>query len=249
MKSVLVAIFACVAVPAVGQSSLGITGAQLSTGAVEDENGTTRVDGRAAVDVAITDVHGFQGDLSFADTDTGGVGTVAAHVYMSPRDGQKYGLFAQLSDVDGRSLTYGAVGAEGMLELSARTTVEAAAGIGAASEGGLDYIFGSLGLAHAYSPAFEVSGTLDLAEFDEPGLRALSYEAGLKASYSPEGVPWGVYAGITHSGLSGRDGAAGQTRIGIGLSLTLGNTGGTDPKTRLFRSVDPVAPLLRRNLW
>lgn len=249
MKSVLVAIFACIAMPAVAQSSLGISGAQFSTGVVEDESGTTRVEGRAVVDVAITDVHKFQGDLSFADTEAGGVGTLGAHLYMAPRKGQKYGFFARLSDVDGRSLTYGSIGAEGMIALSTNTSLEASAGIGAATGDGLDYFFGSVGFAHAYSNALEVSATLDLAEFDEASLRAVSYDAGLKAAYSPEGAPWGLYASVNHSGLTGRDGEAGQTRVGLGLTLTLGTSGGTDPDTRPFRSVDPVAPLLRRNLW
>ena len=168
MKSVLVTIFACFAMPALAQSSLGITGAELSFGAVQDESGATRMDGRAVVDVAITDVHGFQGDLGFADTEAGGVGTVAAHLYMAPREGQKYGLFAQLSDVDGRSMTYGAIGAEGMLSITPETLVEGRAGIGAANDGGLDFMFASLGLAHSYSSALEISATLDLAEFDEP---------------------------------------------------------------------------------
>ena len=249
MKSVLVAIFACFAVPVAAQSSLGISGAQVSLGVVEDESGHSRTEFGALVDVAITGVHGFQGDLRFDDTQAGGVGTLAAHLYMTPREGQKYGLFAQLSDVDGRSMTYGAIGAEGMFELGNDTVLEGRAGIGAANDNGLDFVFGSIGLAHAYSSALEISATLDLTEFDEPSLRAISYDAGLRATYSPEGAPWGLYASVTHSGLEGRDASAGETRFGFGLSLSLGNSGGTNPGTRPFRSADPVAPLLRRNLW
>ena len=249
MKAVFVAIFACLAGPLAAQGSLGITGASLSVGVIEDEAGASRVEGAAVVDVAITDVHGFQGDLSFADTIAGGVGSVAAHLYMAPREGQKFGLFAQLNDIDGRALTWVSVGAEGMVSLGYDTSLEARAGIGAATEGGLDYVFGGLSLSHALSSAFDIEATLDLAEFDETALRAISYEAGLTATYSPEDAPWGVYASLSHAGLSGRDGRAGATRIGFGLSLTLGNTGGTNPRTRPFRSVDPVAPLLRRDLW
>ena len=249
MKAVFVAIFACLAGPLAAQSSLGITGASFSVGVTEDEAGASRVEGAAVVDVAITDVHGFQGDLSFADTTAGGVGRVSAHLYMAPREGQKYGLFAQLNDIDGRALTWVNLGAEGMVSLGFHTSLGARAGIGAATEGGLDYVFGGLSVAHALSNSFDIEGTLDIAEFDETSLRAISYEAGLTATYSPEGAPWGVYASVSHAGLSGRDGRAGATRIGLGLSLTLGNTGGTNPRTRPFRSVDPVAPLLRRDLW
>lgn len=249
MKAVFVAIFACMAGPLAAQSDLGLTGAQLSVGVTEDEAGASRVEGAAVVDVAITDVHGFQGDLSFADTVAGGVGTVGVHLYMAPREGQKYGLFAQLNDIDGRALTWISVGAEGMVSLGYDTSLQARAGIGAATEGGLDYVFGGLSVAHALTNALEIEASFDIAEFDEASLRAISYEAGLVARYSPEGAPWGVYASVSHGGLEGRDGRAGATRIGFGLSLTLGNTGGTDPGTRPFRSVDPVAPLLRRDLW
>ncbi|NNE79489.1 MAG: hypothetical protein HKN18_04370 [Silicimonas sp.] len=249
MRALIVAVLLSFTGPALAQSSLGITGAALSIGMTEDEAAQSRVDGTATVDVAITDVHGFQGDLRFADTVSGGIGSVGAHVYMAPRPGQKYGLFAHLSDIDGRAMTWGAFGAEGLVSLSPATVLEIQGGVGAADESGLDFIFGSIALAHDLSPGLEISAALDLADFDEPALRATSYEAGLRASYSPEGAPWGVYASVTQTGLTGRDGASSETRIGLGVTLSLGTAGGTDPHTRHFRSIDPVAPILRRGLW
>lgn len=249
MKSVLVTVFALLAAPAVAQSSLGISGAEVSLGVVEDENGASRSEARAVVDVAVTDVHGFQGDLSFADTASGGVGGLAAHLYMAPREGQKYGLFATLSDVDGRSLTYATLGAEGMLAIGYETTLEGQAGIGAASDGGMDFIFAGAALHHEVSPALHVSAALDLAEIDETALRGITYDAALKASYSPEGKPWGVFASVNHSGISGRDEAAGKTRLGAGFTLSLGKSGGVKAHSRPFRTIDPLAPLLRRDLW
>ncbi len=251
MRTLLFAILTSVSVSAAAQaqSSLGITGAAFSLGMVEDEGGDYRGDARAVVDVAITDVHGFQGDLGFSDSQSGLVGTVATHLYMAPREGQKYGLFAALSDVDGRSMLYGSFGAEGMLAFGNNTVVEARAGLGWADTDGLDYIFGGFTVAQALSPAFEIEISLDIAEFDEPSLSAVSYDAGLRAQYSPEGSPWGAYASVTHSGLTGRDGSGGDTRIGLGLTLSLGTAGGVNPHTRPFRTPDPVAPLLRRGLW
>ena len=70
MRGLLVSMFVCFSVPAAAQSSLGITGADLSFGVIEDESGASRVEGAAVVDVAVTEVHGFQGDLWFA-TDGG----------------------------------------------------------------------------------------------------------------------------------------------------------------------------------
>lgn len=235
--------------PAQAQSSLGITGAVFSLGLVEDEGGDYRGDVSATIDVAITDVHGFQGDLSFKDAASGTVGTAESHLYMSPKEGQKYGLFAALSDVDGRSMLYGSVGAEGMFSRGDQTTIEARGGIGWADVDGLDYVFGGISVAQAISPELDIEVSLDLADFDEAGFSATAYDIGLKTNYSPEGSPWGAYASVTYSDLAGMDGASGATRIGVGLRISLGTAGGTDPRTRPFRSVDPVAPLIRRGLW
>lgn len=249
MRTLLFLCLMSFSVPAFAQSSLGITGAAFSLGMVEDEGGEYRGQASAVVDVAITDVHGFQGDLGFSDSLSGTIGTVATHLYMAPREGQKYGLFAALSDVDGRSMLYGSFGAEGMLSLGDSTVVEARGGLGWADVDGLDYIFGGLSIAQALSPAVDIELSLDVADFDEAGFSATAYDAGLTARYSPEGSPWGAYASLTHSGLTGDNSASGGTRLGLGLTLSLGSVGGVDPHTRPFRTPDPVAPLLRRGLW
>jgi hypothetical protein len=132
-----------------------------------------------------------------------------------------------------------------MLALGERTTVEARAGVGW-GDGGLDYIFAGGAVAHRLSPALELELSLDVADFDEIGLSATTYDAGLRATYSPEGAPWGVYASVGQSGVTGGDSS---TRFGLGVEITLGTAGGTAPHTRLFRTPDPVAPLLRRGLW
>jgi hypothetical protein len=249
MRALLCVLFMSVTGPAFAQSSLGITGAAFNLGVTEDEAGERRVEGAAAVvDVAITSVHGFQGDLSFADTVGGGIGTVGAHVYMAPVAGQKYGLFATISDVDGQALLWGTVGAEGMLSLGQDTVTEVRGGFGYGDDG-MDFIFAGIGLAHAFSPSTTVEAALDLADFDEAGFRATSYDLSLQTEYSPEGSPWGAYANVTYSGLAGRDRADGELRMGFGVSLSLGNIGGANTDTRLFRSPDPVAPLVRRGLY
>ncbi len=249
MRTVFVALLMSFSVPAFAQSSLGITGATFTFGMSDDEAGENRTEAATSVDVAITEVHGFQGDLRFADTVGGGIGGLGAHLYMAPRDGQKYGLFAQLSDVDGRSMMWGTIGAEGMVSLSEDTMLEVQGGIGASDVDGLDFVFAGLALSHAFSPSLELTAGIDIADFDESSFRAVSHEASLTLRYSAENSPWGAYASVTHSGLSGRDGADAATRIGFGISIDLGTAGGIDPSTRHFRYNDPVAPLIRRNLW
>ena len=250
MRTLLMVLLVSVSGPALAQSSLGITGASFNLGATQDESGTYQLEGAAAVvDVAVTSVHGFQGDLSFADTVGGGIGTIGAHIYMSPVNGQKYGLFATLSDVDGKSMLWGTLGAEGMLSMGKNTVAEVRGGFGYADESGLDFIFGGVGMAHALTADWTVEGAVDLADFDEAAFRATAYDVTLKAEYSPQDTLWGAYASVAYSGLAGRDDADGEMRLGLGLSVSFGNVGGTDTDTRLFRSPDPVAPLLRRDLF
>ncbi len=245
MRTLLVAHLTSLSFPAFAGDTLGITGAELSMGVVEDENGDYRGDARAAIDVAITQFHGFQGDLAYSDTETGGIGTLAAHLYMAPRPGQKYGLFAALSDVDDRAMLYGSIGAEGMLSLGERTLVEARAGIGWADSNNLDYIFAGAALVHQLTPSVQLELSLDLADFDEPSMSATAYDLGLRATYSPDVSPWGAYFSLTQSGLTGHDDSL---RVGVGLNLSLGTAGGADPHDRLFRTPDPVASLVRRGL-
>lgn len=249
MRALLVAVLTSISVPAFAQSSLGITGADFVLGMTQDEAGDSRSFAAAGLDVAITSAHGFQGDLRFSDTAGGGIGMAAAHLYLAPREGQKYGLFAQVSDLDGRAMLWGAFGAEGMVSFSTDTLLEVRGGMGAADEGGLDFVFAGGALVHALSESLTLEASLDLADFDEAAFRATAYDAALTARYSPEGAPWGLYASVIRSGLTGRDGAPGETRLGLGLTLSLGTTGGARPDTRLFRSPDPVAPLVRRGLW
>lgn len=245
MRTLLFVLLTSFSFPAFA-GDLGISGLELSLGLVEDEAGEHRGDARGAVTVAITEYHGFQGDVAFSDTGTGAIGTVAAHIYMMPKPGQKYGLFAALSDVDGRSMLYGSLGAEGMLSLGERTVVEGRAGMGWADTNGLDYVFAGASVAHQLTSAVELELALDIVDFDEAGFSATTYDAGITASYSPEGTPWGAYLSVTQSGVSGH---GDETRIGLGLTLSLGASGGTDPHTRSFRTPDPVASLVRRGLW
>ncbi len=249
MRTLLFVLLVSFSFPAFAQSSLGITGATLYLGAIQDEAGDAQATAAFQLDVAITEFHGFQGDLAVSDTTSGLIGTSAAHLYMTPVSGQKYGLFAALSDVDGRAMIYGSVGAEGMLSWGDDTLVEGRAGMGWADVDGLDYIFAGASVAHSVSPALDFELALDLAEFDEATFSATSVDFGLTATFNPEGSPWGAYVSATHSSLVGRDDAAGAMRLGLGIQIALGTSGGTNPHTRPFRTVDPVAPLIRRGLW
>lgn len=250
MRNFIISIcMAMAGTPAAAQSSLGIQGLDLRLGVIQDEDGSAQADLQSHLDIAVTEFHGFQGDVAFADTDNGLIGHLGAHLYMTPRHGQKYGVFATLSDVDERMMTWGSVGVEGMLALSDATMIEARAGMGISDVDSLDYIFADIAIAHAPFDNLDVEAAITLSEFDEAAFRAMSYDASLTALYSLDGTPWGSFASIMQSGLSGRDGQPAETRFGFGVSMSFGQSGGVAPRTRPYRSVDPVAPLVRRDLW
>ena len=249
IKNLVIAAVLFAATHVSAQSSLGIQSARIEFGGSQDEVQNFQAGASIGVDVAITSFHGLQGDLRFSDTANGMIGQLGAHLYMTPKPGQKYGVMATLSDVDGRSMMWGSLGVEGMFSLSRNTVVEGRTGLGVADEGGLDFIFAGVSLAHRFNPALEFETFIDVAEFDEAALQAISYEAGIAAHYSPDGAPWGIYASLTHSDLGGRDGTRGETRIGLGLTIEFGASRSVDPASRQFRTSDPVAPLVRRGLW
>ncbi len=167
IKFLFIAAAVFAATHASAQSSLGIQGTTIGIGGIQDEAGDYQSAASVSVDVRVTSFHGLQGDLRFSDTSSGLIGQLGAHLYMTPKPGQKYGVFATLSDVDGSSMTWGALGVEGMLSLGLDTALEARTGLGVADAGGLDFIFAGVSLAHAVNPTLEIEAFLDVAEFDE----------------------------------------------------------------------------------
>ena len=248
MRTTVLVLGLLAAQPAFAESSLGISGAEFHFGFVQDESGDARARTSFAVDNAITEAHGLQGGLAFEDTANGTIGRVDAHLYMDPVPGQKYGFNFQFSDVDGRSLAWASAGIEGQLSLGERTAISGRTGLGKVDNDGLDYIYGGLSFVRELAPGLLVEGAFDAVEFDEAAFRAVGTAASLKVTYSPEGAFWGLWGGLSHSDLSGRDGAPSATRLSAGISIALGRLGGVDPATRPFRTYDPVAGLVRRGL-
>ena len=246
----LIAAFAvCVTSTASAQSSLGITGAELGFGGFSQSEGGTSFAADITLDVAVTEYHGLQGDLAWVETNSGAVGRVGAHVYMTPLPGQKYGLFALVGDANGRAMTYGALGIEGMFEVSDTLALGGYAGAGIGSNDGLDVIFAGFEATYALSQDFRLDGGVQLTEYDEVGLQAIGTEAQLNVRYAPQGQPFAVTAGVVHDMLTGPDGAPGQTRAELSLSWRFGTINGAAPTSRPFRTPDPFLPLVRRGLY
>lgn len=234
--------------PAFAQSSLGLTGAELRFG-LGDTSGSPAY-AEAQIDLAITEYHGAQGDVWFTDTASGAIAGVAGHLYMTPRPGQKYGVFAFVADADGRSATYGGGGIEAMFDLGERVTVETRAGIGLTHRTGFDFIFGAASMHYALTPDITASATLALADFDEAAFSARTAEATLGLHWKPGRQPWGLFAEVSHDAFSGRSAQPGETTLRAGFTLEFGGGRGTGgAHDRKFSRPDPLRPLTKRGLF
>lgn len=227
-------------VPAFAQSGLGVVGAHATLGAMDGDAFVG-----AKIDVAVTEFHGLQGDLHFADEPGGTFGILAGHAYMTPAPGQKYGLFATLGDVDGHSRSYGVTGVEGLFAVGNATSFELRTGLGASQPDGIDLIFAEAGIVQGVFPGLTVEAGLTVSEIDEIAMQTMLVEARLGAQYRPRDRALGGFAEIVHDDLAHHP-ATGRTELRVGLSLTLGRLGATAPKGRAFRTADPLRPLFRR---
>ncbi|MEO1238900.1 MAG: hypothetical protein AAFW64_04405 [Pseudomonadota bacterium] len=245
----ITALAVCVSSAASAQSSLGVTGAELSFGGFSQTGGTTSFDAEIVLDVAVTEAHGLQGELAWIETNSGAVGRIGAHIYMTPIAGQKYGLFGVIGDVNGRELTYAVVGIEGMFEVSDDLALGGYVGAGVGSADGLDVIFAGFEGTYNVSDTLRLDGGVQITEYDELGLQAIGTEARLNLRYSPKGQPFAVTAGVVQDMLTGPDGAEAQTRGEIKLSWSLGSINGAEPVSRQLRTADPFLPLIRRGIY
>jgi len=229
--------------PAQAQSSLGITGLELSFGHVSGDAAATRADIR--LDVALTGAHGLQLDLALSEADGRTLGTAAAHLYMTPQPGQKYGLFATLTDQDGHDFTFAALGVEGRVALSPRVTLEGHAGLGYALGGDLDTIFAGAAARVQATDRIALRAGFDIAEYDEAALSAMGYTATLAAEVRLTNRI-DLIAGIETTGRTGRDDLSANPAAFVGVTVRFG--GATDPVRDMFRTPDPLRPLRERPL-
>jgi hypothetical protein len=242
---------------------LGITGAEFRLGFAGPDRGAAMASlgpiknsgddldvalGFAAVNVALTPYHGAQGDAVFAQTPDGAIGRLGGHLFMTPTEGHKYGLFVSLADVDGEAVTYGTFGAEGILALSPQTSVELRGGIGAASVDGLDYLFAGARIVHAFDEVTVYAG-YDLAEFDELSFSAIGHDMVAGVEINAVGSGLKIFTEIARARLTGTDAAPDETNFRAGITIRFGRIGGATPLTRPFHTGDPVAQLVRRGFF
>lgn len=257
-------VFVISATQAVAEMPLGIQGAEFRLGAVQQDDGAAQGSlgpvkfpgngpditlGFAAVTVAITPYHGFQGDAVIEHGPDGAIGRIGGHLFMSPRDSQKFGLFGMLADVDGEDVTYAAAGVEGIIQLGPDLSLEARGGIGAANQQGLDFLFAGVRLSQdVMDGAATIYAGYDIAEFDEPAFSALGHEFSVGADVQLSNNT-GAFVEVVSSRLTGASAAPAETIVRAGITVRLGRIGGSQPRLRKFNTADPVAQLVRRGFF
>lgn len=246
------ALAVALATPAAAQSSLGLQSGGLSFGVTQDGAGDARATGEVWADIAVTPHHGVQLDFAVEDTASGALGHIAAHLYLAPGPGRKYGVFATVSDLDGESFTVGTIGIEGRVALGARTGLELRGGIGIAERisapESLDFLFLGAGIDHEVAPGLTAALSAEVAEYEELGFQAVGTTLLAEVEYRPGQSPVSIRAGLGLSGLDGRDGRPRETFARLGVSWTFGAEAGA-PSRRAFRRPDPHAPLTLRGLF
>ena len=230
------------AMPAVAQSSLGFTAAEFDLGMTDSDD----LMASAMVDIAITQYHGAQFNVGLSEQTNGAIASVAGHLYMTPQDGHKYGLSLLFSDVDNASISYAQIGAAGMVDLNDVMVLEVSGAMGMVMDNDLDWITTGAGLHWQARDDLRVYGAYNITEFDEAGFYALAQDATVGARYLPNQGAFGVYAEASHDWLSGDNSAAGETTLELGITLSLGATGGDKPAFTVF---DPIRQIQRRGLY
>ena len=260
--ALITALLTALSTPTFADAPLGITGAEFRFGAVQQDTGDAMGSlgaikstdefhptlGFAAVNVAITQHHGLQGDALLEDGPDGAVGRLGGHLFMTPAPGQKYGIFATLADVDGEAVTYGSFGVEGLFDLGRSTTIEMRGGIGGATAKGLDFIFVGGRLSQtALKGAVTFYADVNIAEFEESDIDTIATDltVGLDAKISRN---LGSFVAVTRSRLSGMD-AADEITLRAGLTVTFGDWGTGDAASKPLHTADPVAQLVRRGYF
>jgi len=231
---------------AAAQDSLGLNmaNAWLSVDQASGGGRTPVTIAGANADFAITDRHGFQLDVDYANFDGWRLGTLGGHLYMLPRTGRKYGVFVSYGDVDNVSASGWQAGIEGMFDLGQHDVLIGQAGLGIYTPGNVDFIFGYGGLNHTLNDRFAVDAGVFLVKVDEIAFSGTAYDAAFGISYSPRHSPLRMNAAVTATGMRGTGHEIG---LHMGISISFGNAGGAiRPLTkRSFARHDAISLLAR----
>lgn len=241
------ALFFLAAQPALAQSSLGFRTGDVSIATISHSAKDGSVSSevvRVRGDFAITGYHGAQFDLDYANAGSASIGTLAAHLYMTPRKGQKYGLFASIGDYDSISSTVAQLGAEGMFAVGDAYLLETRAGIGVRDPKSMDYIFAGLGLSRPAGRAGRLTLAVDVADLEETGFATSIVDGRITYEHFLQGTPASLSVTLGAVTLDGSGAGRGGAYVGLGLRIRLGR-GGTDPATRLFDRTAPITMLHR----
>lgn len=232
------------ALPAHADSGLGIIGGALRLGVSDQELEGGYVAG--TVDVAITQNHGLQLDLQYEERTNGGIGRFGSALYMTPRDGQKYGLTLMVADKNNASATYGQIGAAGMFTVAKDFNFELRAAAGLSADNNLDWITAGAGLHWQATDATRFYAQYDITEFDEQNFGAVAHEATFGLQTRLGNTPASLFAEASRDWLNGRNRADASTTLRAGVSIALGHTGNNQPA---FHISDPMRQLVRRGLF
>lgn len=236
--------------PAAAQSlDIGLNFLDISAGSAFAQGGDGQWSGRVTGDFRIGPAQGLQFDLGGEVIEGRFLGQVDLHLYLAPDETHKYGFFASLADLNDTEFTVGVLGIAAMAELAPGTIIEGRAGAGmlkGARGGNVDFVTVSGGIFRALSAQSGIFADVTVSQFEEASLSATGHEirAGFRRSFG--GGRGEVVAGLSQTGLEGRDGRPAETAAFLGVTWRLGGVKGQDrsPAHRAFTTFQPARPLL-----
>ncbi|OOY23548.1 hypothetical protein BMI91_13780 [Thioclava sediminum] len=232
--------------PALAQSALGFTGAELTIENSTGDFGAARAD--LSADFALTPAHGLQLDLGANDAGPRWRGDLAAHLYMAPTERAKYGLFAAVSDTSHASQTAYAAGAEAIWAVGARGSVSARAVLGTVKPGSNDYVFAGLAGRWDISPRTTLTADLSVVDISELAFSARETTAALGIGHRLGDGPATLFTRIERAHFTGRPDSRDETRLALGLTVRFGPRG-HGVRNQSFAPIRPLDGLFARGTF
>lgn len=231
-------------------SGIGFQTFELDARYASGATGAMRIDGTIAV--AITPYHHIQGDLGVVKYDWSWWGVMGLHLYMTPADRVKYGVFASVSDANDMSRFELTAGVELGWAPTARSYVQVRAGMGWITPGGDDYLFASVDGVYGIRENLRLTAHLGFVNFEETGARANQFTLGAGLEYDIGRTPLTAYAGVERTFSVGASNLQNETRLVAGVRMRIGRPTGTGIQSRPWTPIRPfeghmAANILARN--
>lgn len=231
----------CLPLSATADSGIGFQGTEATLGYISyGDTSVATADG--LLDYAITRNHGLQLDLGTTSFEDHWQGTVSSHLYMSPTDSAKYGLFAAYTDINDDDAHIAMTGIEGLWRLSDGTGLDMRAGLGLLNPDNRDFIFASGHISQTVGPNTDLIAGLAAYDMEETGFASRDITVNVGAIRHFETAPIDLNVDLYHSFVDDTGNHDDETGLHLAMTWRPG-TNAFDMRRTAWTSFEPVRPL------